>query len=239
VSLTAWILALAITAIAALLQGTVGVGFGMLSVPLLSLIDPSLAPAPQLLVALPLTITMAWRERKAIDLHGFWWIIGGRIPGAVLGVALLAIASQRMLDVFTALIVLGAVAAIALGVRIRRTPRTKLAAGMTSGTTGVVAAIGGPPVALLYSSDDSDIIRSTLAAVFTIGISTSIIFRYASGNLSASDVRVSAVLLPAVLIGYVVSLAVKDRIPKDRVRSAILVVSGFGACALLVRALVA
>jgi uncharacterized membrane protein YfcA len=236
--LTAWLLAFAITAIAATFQGTVGVGFAMLSVPLLSLIDPSLTPAPQLLVALPLTVTMAWAERSAIDLRGFWWIIGGRIPGGLLGIALLAVASQTMLDVFISLVVLGAVATIARGIHIRRTPATKLAAGVTSGTTGVVASIGGPPVALLYSSDDSDIIRSTLAAVFTIGLTTSIVFRYVSGNISMDDVRTALVLFPAVVIGYLISSVLKDRIPKERVRSAILIVSGLGAVALLVRALV-
>jgi hypothetical protein len=237
-SLVAWILAFAITAVAASLQGTIGIGFGMLSVPLLSLIDPSLAPAPQLLIALPITVTMAWKERAAIDLHGFWWIIGGRIPGAFLGIALLAVASQRTLDILIALIVLGTVAAIAGGLHIRRTRATKLAAGMTSGTTGVVASIGGPPVAMLYSSDDSDVIRSTLAAVFTIGLTTSILFRYASGNISSDDVHVALVLFPAAAIGYLISLILKDRVPKQRVRSAILIVSGLGALALLVRSLV-
>jgi uncharacterized membrane protein YfcA len=208
----------------------------MLSVPLLSLINPALAPVPQLLIALPLTITMAWREREAIDLHGFWWLIGGRIPGAFIGVALLAVASQRMLDVLIALIVLGAVVVIASGIHVRRTRATKLAAGVASGTTGVVASIGGPPVALVYSSEDSDVIRSTLAAVFTIGVTTSLLFRFASGNIMWNDVRVALVLFPAVVIGYLVSLVLKDRVVKSQVRSAILVGSGLGAVALLIRA---
>ena len=237
-SLLAWVIALIITAIAASVQGTVGLGFAMVSVPLLSLVHPTLAPVPQLLVVLPLTVTMAWRERKAMDLHGFWWLIGGRIPGAFLGVGLLAIATQRMLDIFIALTVLGAVAVIAGGVHIKRTPATKLVAGIGSGTTGVVAAIGGPPVALVYSSEDSDTIRSTLAAVFTIGALTSITFRYASGNMTWDDVRVALVLFPAVVVGYAVSGFLKDRIDKSQVRAGILLVSGFAAIALLLRALV-
>jgi uncharacterized membrane protein YfcA len=237
-SIVAWIIALVITAIAASFQGTVGLGFAMISVPLLSLIHPSLAPVPQLLIALPLTVAMAWRERHAIDLHGFWWLIGGRIPGAFIGVGLLAVASQRALDVFIALVVLGAVGVIATGVHVKRTPASKLAAGVASGTTGVVAAIGGPPVALLYSNEDSDTIRATLAAVLTIGVLTSTTFRYFSGNISWDDVRVSFILLPAVLVGYLVSDLVKDRVDKRHVRGAILAVSGLAAAALLLRAIV-
>jgi uncharacterized membrane protein YfcA len=210
----------------------------MVSVPLLSLIHPSLAPVPQLLVVLPLTVTMAWRERHAIDLHGFWWLLGGRIPGAFLGVALLSIATQRTLDVFIALTVLGAVVVIARGVHVKRTPVTKLAAGVASGTTGVVASIGGPPVALVYSSEDSDTIRSTLAAVFTIGALTSLTFRYASGTITWDDARVALVLFPAVIVGYLVSGFLKGRVDRSQVRAAILIVSGIAAIALLVRALV-
>jgi uncharacterized membrane protein YfcA len=237
-SILAWAVALLITAIAASVQGTVGLGFAMVSVPLLSLVHPSLAPVPQLLVVLPLTVTMAWRERKAMDLHGFWWLIGGRIPGAFLGVGLLAIATQRTLDIFIALTVLGAVVVIAKGIHIKRTPATKLAAGIGSGTTGVVASIGGPPVALVYSSEDSDTIRSTLAAVFTVGALTSITFRYASGNMTWDDVRVALVLFPAMVAGYLVSGFLKERVDRTQVRAGILIVSGFAAIALLLRALV-
>ncbi|MCL1692867.1 MAG: sulfite exporter TauE/SafE family protein, partial [Actinomycetia bacterium] len=62
-SAAALITALIVTFIAAAIQGVVGMGFAMVSVPILALINPSLAPVPQLLITLPLTISMAWRER--------------------------------------------------------------------------------------------------------------------------------------------------------------------------------
>lgn len=230
------VLALVITAAAAVLQGSVGLGFAMLSVPLLSLIDPQLAPTPQLIVALPLTVSVALREGHSIELRGFWWIIAGRIPGAFIGVALLAVATQRMLDVFIALVVLAAVALILRGFHVTRTPTAKFLAGTASGTTGVVASIGGPPIALLYSRAEARTIRSTLAAVFTIGVALSLTFRAASGHVSMTDLRVAAMLFPAVVVGYLISTAVKDRIPTSRARTAILVVSAIAAGALLVRA---
>ncbi len=237
-SIVSWALAIVVTAVAASFQGTVGLGFAMISVPVLSLIHPSLAPVPQLLIALPLTFSMAWRERHAIDLRGFWWLIAGRIPGAFIGLALLAVASQRILDVFIAFVVLAAVAAIGRGLHVRRTPGTKVAAGIASGVSGLVASIGGPPVALVYSSEDSDTIRSTLAVVFSFGMLTSAMFRYFSGNASWMDIRVSVVLLPAVAVGYFISQKLVDRIDKKQVRAAILVVSGLAAAGLLMRAVV-
>lgn len=237
-SIALWALALAVTVGAATIQGTVGIGFAMVSVPIVSLIDARLAPVPQLIIVLPLTLSMAWRERHDIDLQGFWWIIGGRVPGALLGIALLAVASQQVLDVFIGAVVLVAVAILATGVHVRRTRVAKFTTGVASGTTGIVASIGGPAIALLYSSAEARTIRPTIAAVFTIGISMSILFRALSGNISSSDFVVSAVLFPGVVAGYFLSSAIKDKIPTERVRIAILVISAAAAVALLARALI-
>ena len=234
--LTIWVLALVITAGAAAIQGTVGVGFAMVSVPILSLLSPELAPAPQILMVIPLTVSMAVRERHAIDLTGVGWIMGGRIPGAFVGVFLLGIATARFLDAFIGVVVLGAVVVIGTGYKVRRTRTSKLAAGIASGTTGVVSSIGGPPVALIYTREEADTIRSTLAVVFTFGTLTSITFRWFSGNLSMMDVKVALILLPAVIFGIWLSARYNERIPKQVVRVGILVVCGVSATALLIRA---
>ena len=99
VPLAALLCACAVILIAAALQGTIGFGFAVLSVPVMSLLDPALAPVPQLLLAIPLTLSVMWRERHAVDLRGAAWIVVGRIPGAALGVLLLKLTDARALDV--------------------------------------------------------------------------------------------------------------------------------------------
>ena len=64
------ILAFGVTIIAATLQGTVGFGLSVISVPVLSLFDGDLAPVPQLLMSLPLAIAMVSRDWRHVDLHG-------------------------------------------------------------------------------------------------------------------------------------------------------------------------
>jgi len=236
--LIVWIAAALVTVGAAAIQGTVGVGFAMVSVPVLALIDPELAPAPQLLMAFPLTIAMAWRERSSIDLSGVGWILVGRIPGAFVGVWLLAIATGQTLDILIAIAVLGAVFVIGSGRRLERTTTTKFLAGATSGTTGVVSSIGGPPIALIYSRDEAATIRSTLALIFAFGVVTSMAFRAFSGNMTLNDVRTALTLLPAVGIGLVIATRVRDRVPRRTVRITILVVCAAAAIALLFRGLV-
>lgn len=232
-----WLVAIAITAGAAAVQGTVGVGFAMIAVPVLSLVNPDLAPVPQLIAAVPLTVAMAWRERRSMDLNGVGWIIAGRFPGLAIGVVLLASVTQRSLDLFIGCVVLGAVVVIATGFHIRRNAATKFGAGVVAGTTGLVASIGGPPIALIYTSEEASTIRSTLAAVFTIGLALGITTRVVTGNITALDVRVGLILIPAVIGGYLVSMRYKDSIPRHAVRMAILTISAISAVALIGRAI--
>ena len=72
-----------ITFVAALLQSTVGFGFGIVCVPLLSLIDPGVVPVPQIMLGIPLTFSTAWRERHAIEKKPVAWLLLGRVPGAI------------------------------------------------------------------------------------------------------------------------------------------------------------
>jgi uncharacterized membrane protein YfcA len=210
----------------------------MVSVPLLALIDPRLAPVPQLLISLPLALAIVWRERESIDLQGFWWIIAGRVPGAFIGVTLLALATARALDLFIGLVVVVAALLIAAGVHVKRTRTAKFVTGVVSGTTGLVASIGGPPVALLYSDAQGRVLRSTLNSVFLIGLTLSLAFRTASGNVTLSDLWIAAVLLPAAAFGYLFSTFTKDRMNASLARSGVLAISAVGGIGLIARALI-
>ena len=236
-SAVALIAALLVTFFAASIQGVVGVGFAMVSVPILALIDPRLAPVPQLLITMPLTVSMAWRERRHVQLSGIGWIVGGRIPGVMIGVALLAVASQATLDLAIAAMVLLGVAVIGSGYHLARTPYTDFGAGVLSGVSGLVASIGGPALALLYSQDDGPTRRSNLAVIFTIGLVITLSARIVSDNISWDDVRIALVLFPAMALGYVASLRFRNRIPQTAARYAILVLSFAAAIGLIMRAL--
>ena len=80
---------------------------------------------------------------------------------------------------------------------------------------------------------------STLAAVFTIGVTLSLIGRTVAGHITRTDLIVSAVLIPAVFAGYLVARRYQDRVSQQTVRTIILVVSGVAGVGLILRALLA
>jgi hypothetical protein len=231
------VLAFAVTAVAAAVQGTLGFGLAVVSVPVLSLLDGDLAPVPQLLISLPLAIAMVSREWHHVDLYGVSWILAGRIPGAVVGIVLLKTLSDSAVELLIGGIVLSAVVVIGSGVTVPHTRATRFAAGTVSGATGLVASIGGPPLALLYRDAGGGTLRSSLNAVFIIGILVTVGVRTATDEISSDDVKIALVLFPAVFIGFFLSRNLKERVEGALLRKLILAVSTFAAVGVVVKAL--
>lgn len=227
--------AFGISFVAAAMHSTVGFGFSLLSVPLLSLLNPLFAPVPQLLVVWPLTLAIVWRERNAVEVRSTLWILAGRIPGALIGVALLKLLTSAALDVLMSLMVIIGVALVVSTGSFRRTSATELVAGVASGTMAMVSAIGGPPIALLYRNDEGPTVRANLGLVFAIGLSITISVRAAAGEVSWDEVAVGAALLPAVWLGLRASRKLIPKVDGPRLRNAIVVIAGGAAIVLLAR----
>ncbi|NOT43121.1 MAG: sulfite exporter TauE/SafE family protein [Acidobacteria bacterium] len=230
------LVAAAVTALAAALQGVVGFGYAIVAVPLLSLLDPRLAPVPQILTALPLTAVTAWRERGHIDGRGAAWILVGRVPGLALGAVLVAVASTRVLDGLIGASVLAGVACLSTRAPSRRTRSIDATAGALSGVAGYVSGIGGPPLALLYRHATGAIIRSTLGALFAFGIVVTVATRTVLGQITALDVRIGLLLLVPVLAGTWASRFLHDVVSARVLRVTVLALSALSGLSLLLRA---
>ena len=100
-----------------------------------------------------------------------------------------------------------------------------------------VSAIGGPAVALLYSKDEGPTIRATLALVFLVGVSFTLVVRAFTGAVTSADVLLGLALLPAAALGFAMSSWLKERVAPAQLRAAIFIISSIAAVALLGRAL--
>ena len=221
--------------LAAALHSTVGFGFALISVPLLSLLNPLFAPVPQLLVVFPLTLAIVLRERHAVEVKSTLWIFAGRIPGALVGVALLKLLSSAALDILMSSMVFVGVALVVSRGSFRRTSAREFSAGVASGTMAMVSAIGGPPIALLYRNDSGPTVRANLGLVFAIGLCITISVRALAGEVSWEEVVIGAALLPAVWLGLRASKKLIPRVDGPGLRNAIVVVAAGAAILLLAR----
>ena len=68
----------------ALMQGSTGLGLGMIAAPILLIINPLFVPGPLLVLALLLSSLVTARDWRSIDRKGLSIALAGRIPGSVL-----------------------------------------------------------------------------------------------------------------------------------------------------------
>ena len=230
-------MACAVTFVAAVLQGTIGFGYAVLAVPVLSLLEPGLAPVPQILTALPLSVWALVREWRAIDWRGAAWVLLGRVPGALIGAFLLAVSTERSLDLLIGLSVLAAVLILSTELRFERSPWLDFAAGTFGTVTGYISGISGPPIALLFRDSSGPSLRATLGMIFTVGIVITLSLRTATGHISLQDGWVAAVFVLPMLMGMRLSRHLHGLFRGKLLRGALLTTSAVAALGLMARAL--
>ncbi|MEJ8281600.1 sulfite exporter TauE/SafE family protein [Pseudonocardia spirodelae] len=226
-----------VVAVGALVQGAVGFGMALVATPLLALIDPSWVPVPVLVVATAIGFAGWWRERDGTDWPGVGWALLGRLPGTALGTYLVVTLSPRVFTVTVALIVLVCVLVSFAPVRVRPAPPALLGAGVVAGVSGTAAAIGGPPVALLYQHESGPRIRATLAAFFLVGTAVSLAGLGLGGAVDAAGLLHGLLLLPFLLVGFLASGPARPLVDRGATRPAVLGLSALAALGLLAQGL--
>jgi uncharacterized membrane protein YfcA len=223
--------------VGAIVQGSVGLGIGLVAAPLVTLLFPALMPGSVLVAAAVLPLFTLTREARFADWHGLRWAFGGRLVGTPLGVWVVAALPHRVLGMVVGGMVLTAVGITALPRQVPRSRRTLLAAGVFSGATGTATSIGGPPLALLYQREEGPRIRATLAVFFTIGAVISLLTLAAVGQLPIRQVTAGLALTPFALTGFLISGPLRRFLDNGRMRGGLLLITAASALVLIVRSL--
>ena len=219
----------------AVVQGVIGFGYALVVVPALLFAMPSAVPATPLLLALPMVLTMAVRERRAIDRGAVVRLTAGRVPGKVVGAAVIASVSVDAVTaiVGVALVVTAGLSAFSAEVDTSRP--TQVAAGAASGFLGTVASLGGPIMGLALQSWAGPALRSTLATTFALGVVLSLGALAVAGAVDSESLVLALVLMPSTGLGLWLSRPLAVRLRGGRLRTAVLVFAGLSGVAALVR----
>ncbi len=228
----------ALVFVGATLQGSIGFGMGLLAAPILILLDPRFVPAPLLACTLVLTLLMTYRERHAIDVRGLGWALVGRVAGTAAGGGILAFAATDTFVLLFGVFVLAAVAMSVSGQRFAPTRPALVTAGVVSGVIGTVAAVGGPPLALLYQDASGARIRGTISGFFVIGTIVSLAALWLVGRLGAGELRLALLLLPGMLAGLALSRRTARWVDRGWTRPAVLAVVALAGLVIVVRQIV-
>jgi hypothetical protein len=218
------------------IQGAIGFGMNLVTVPVLALVLPDSLPVTVVVLGIPISIAMLRHEHGALDRAGLGWIIGGRVPGTILGAWIVATAATDARSILIGVFVLAFVVASLAFPPVPVRPSTQVAAGAVSGVTGTAAGIGGPPLALLYQHHPGPAMRSTLAASFFFGTLLSIGTLTVARQVSGAQLLLGVGLAPLVLAGSYVGRRLHAFLDRGWMRPAVLTFAAISAVVVIVDA---
>jgi uncharacterized membrane protein YfcA len=110
-----------------------------------------------------------------------------------------------------------------------------VAAGLITGVTETATGIGGPPLALVYQHHPVAVMRSTIALCFLVGELFSLAFLWHADRIGRDQLIGAAQLLPALVIGSLLSRLVHERVNSRALRIFVMSFSIVSGLVLLVR----
>jgi uncharacterized protein len=238
VTLGVVVVAAVATLVGAAIQGSIGFGMNLVTVPVLALLLPESLPVAVILLGFPISVAMLRHEHAALDRGGLGWILGGRVPGTVAGAAVVAAVSTTVLQAVVGAVVLLVVVASVVAPPVPVRPSTQAVAGAISGITGTAAGIGGPPLALLYQRHSGPAIRATLSASFLFGTVISMVALALAGTVTGDQLAVGAGLAPVVVVGSLLGRRAHAVLDKGWLRPAVLAFAALSALVVLADALI-
>ena len=227
----------AVVIIGAMIQTSMGMGFGLTVGPLLALLDPSFVPGATLVLGMFTAFLAALPERKSIRWNEVGYALVGRISGVL--IAIIFLSAIRGQDTF--LLAFGVMILLALllsvsGWQLAFNRGSLAAMGAISGLMGTITSVGAPPLAMVYQNQKAEHARPTLSAFFAIGCFVSILGLMIAGWFSHNDIYRVALLLPAMLLGTLIGRRMVSAIDR-RYRYALWAISGIAAVQLIIRGL--
>jgi uncharacterized protein len=222
------------------LQGCIGFGIAMAAVPLMLLVMPAMDVVPLIAwISLANTSTMTWVLRRQVRPRMVLPLAAGCLIGVPIGVQILdAFDGPGLKAAIGALLVaLSAVLFAGWSRPVRNEGAGLWSVGLLSGMMSGSTGIGGPPVVLFLSNQDTprDVFRANIIAYFLLLCLISITVFTLRGAYDRESAGLLAVCIPAVLAGTWGGALLATRIPQELFRRITLLLSACNGLLLVIK----
>jgi uncharacterized membrane protein YfcA len=214
----------AITLVAAIINGGLGYGFSSITVPLALLFMSNRTLNPALvLIEVALNAYVLWVNRDALkDVWRRMLPVGGLVPGVIAGTLIVSRVSPAWLKLWTYLVLLPLILLQAAGFRrpIRSERAIGLPFGIGIGVLYSVTTISGPPLAVLLNNQGlaKREFRAALGFIRLAESSFTAIAYLTAGLFTSGSIALVPQILPSVLIGVPIGARLIRRMPAETFR---------------------
>ena len=226
--LSSLIVAVIAVFVAGVIRGYSGFGFAMVAVTTMSLVIPPARVVPLVLILeVMASIRLVPQVWKDIDWYSLRWLLAGSLFATPFGAYLLANIPAESMRISISLLVLVAAILLLRGWAWKQMPGRPLilTTGIACGILNGAAAIGGPPVILLYLSSPAGVMvsRASIIAYF-LGIDTmSLVMASIHGLTTFKTLLLTVVSLIPLLLGIAVGSKMFIKIDKASFRHHVLI----------------
>ena len=214
-----------------MVQATAGVGITLVAAPVLLAVDPAFVPLPLILGGAVVGIRNVTMEFAGFDARRWRRCLLGAPVGLVLGELALANLSERGLTAAIGLLVVISVGAMASGWQPRRRSWTSVLAGLLVAFSLRVAALPGPPYAILHHDDPPEVLRPNISALVLVLSGTISIRLLVGGEVTGADLGRVALVMGSALVGLLLAPPLRRWVDSGWFRPALLSVCGLGGLA--------
>jgi hypothetical protein len=214
--------------VAGVIRGYSGFGFAMVAVTSMSLVIPPARVVPLVLILeVMASISLVPQVWKDIDWYSLRWLLAGSLFATPFGAYLLANIPPEPMRMSISLLVLVAAILLLRGWAWKRMPGKPLilATGIACGILNGAAAIGGPPVILMYLSSPAGVTvsRASIIAYF-LGIDTmSLVMASIHGLTTFQTLLLTVVCIIPLLLGIAVGSKMFIKVEKESFRQHVLI----------------
>lgn len=204
-------LGIAAVVLAGFFQGLTSFGFALIAMPVLAKIIPIQEAVPIVVALSLITNVLILKDGfRFVDLRKIWPLILASFVAAPLGTYSLLLLNADILKLLTGILVVLFAAVLLAGLRfpIRRERFAFAVTGALSGFLNGSISLSGPPVALFLSNQgvDRHVFRANITAYALLLNVVTLISFAATGLMSKDVIKLSAWLLPGMLIGLFIGI---------------------------------
>lgn len=222
---------------ASFVQTLAGFGFGLLSMPLMTMvISPQRAVVVSSLISVGITTWQAWAMRADADRALVRQLIVPAYVGMPLGLLALSTLGDRALRIALGAAVIVAVGALASGVALPSGRRTVRGTGFLSGVLSTSLSTNGPPLVFVLQARrlGPAQFRATLATVFALSNMFALVLFASSGKVTRAGLITAAFAAPSMALGQVLGWPARLHVNGQRFRWLVLgLLSAAGASAIV------
>ncbi len=202
---------------AGMVQGLTSFGFGLLSLPILSLFMPLKLIVPVLIIfSLIINSMILFKIKEYVNLRRIVILIIFGIIGTPLGTYLLIILNENTLKLVIGILI--TISAIAMWkgykIKVKNEKLSYIPVGFLSGILNGSVSLSGPPIILFLTNQgvEKQIFRANLTSYFLVLNIITIPTYLVSGIITKEVIKYSIYLLPGLILGVLLGIKLGNKV---------------------------